>query len=70
MRKVIYIVKTANYTYETTDYNVIKDLPQSAYKTVLREIRPEEAEKDRQARLERIKKRLNAIALHKVTAGV
>ena len=61
MRKVIYTIHATNYS--TTNYNLIKNLPKSAYSIYLEEIKPTETKDQREKRLERIKRRLNAIAV-------
>lgn len=66
MRKVIYTIHATNYS--TTDYNLIKNLPRSAYSVHLEEIKPTETKDQHEKRLERIKRRLDAIALNKVVA--
>lgn len=65
MRKVVYTVKTATHSYRTTDYNLVKNFPQSAYTVELQEVKPEESEKQKAERLERMKRKLDAIALHR-----
>ncbi len=63
MRKIVYIIKSTNT--ETTDYNLVKDLPQSAYTIHLKEIKPTETPKQREDRLERMKRKIDAIILNK-----
>ena len=63
MRKVVYIIKSTNT--RTTDYNLVKDLPQSAYIIRLDEIKPTETPKQRKDRLERMKRKIDAIILNK-----
>lgn len=66
MRKVIYTIHSTGYA--TTDYNMVKNLPQHTYSVTLQEIKPQEDEKKRKERLERIQRRQDAIALRKKMA--
>lgn len=68
MRKVIYTIHATNYS--TTDYNLIKNLPQSAYSVHLEEIKPTETKEQKEKRLERMKRKLDAIALSRAVARV
>ena len=65
MRKMIYVINETNE--RTTDYNVVKNLPQSAFHVEFEDVREEETKEQRKTRLERMKRKLDAIALNKAS---
>ena len=63
MRKVVYTIKKNGY--KTTDFNEVKNLSECAYTVSLEDIKVDESEKQKKDRLERMKRKIDAIILNK-----
>lgn len=63
MRKVVYTIKKTGY--KTVDFNLVKNLPEHAYTVSLEDVKESESEKQREERLKRMKRKIDAIILNK-----